>query len=170
MGRDLEIVDVATGRHERLRIEAGKGPENEMAVIRALAFLPDRRTAVLGESARGRTLCLWRLDLGSHEMTKREMPWPMHAANVLAVGDGIVVNGIDRIARASASDLEPIGVTELHCDAVHAVAGRDGVVYLAAHAETGARILRVREGEIAELALLPERIDQLAVPHDTGGR
>lgn len=164
VGRTVDVIDLAPGAERALRITDGT-ERNTLCVLRALAFVSPTR-ALVGESAKGRPLVLWDVDIESGDATAHETTWTMHASDVLVAGDEVIVNGRDQVARFDGATRAPLDRHDLVLDAWHAVAAPNGDVYFAAPDETGARILRLLSGggEITEVLALPARVVRLALP------
>ncbi len=163
IGRDVDVVDVASGSVRTLTIAAGAEPENELAVLRA--GLWDGARFRLGESARTRKLILWDIDVASGTMTKAEQPWRMHALGLERVGDVLVVNGLDRIAwgpwSSSGLDEERDVLRDVTGIAAFSRDGSSPEAYLIAPAADGSHLMRLRGGTVEEVLTLPGKVTTL---------
>ncbi len=164
LGREIDIVDLPAGRVTTRRVQIPDDKPNQMAVLRSVAFPLDGRSAIIGESARGLPLILWRYDLASGEFEIHRMPCLLSAITLVVAGEsGIVVNGTHAVLRVQLSEMTPGEPRPLNRDAWHAVSDAGGTVYFAAPSEDGARLLRDTGREIGEFAALPQRVTRLAL-------
>jgi len=163
-GREIELVDIKNSRSSRLLVETAEVEANQMAVLRSAAFQPDGKAVYIGDSARGRDLILWRLELSDASFTLRSLPYAMNALTlVMTADDALVVNGMDRFLRVRLDDMTVTGVHDLHRSAWHAVADRSGGTFFVAPADDGARLLHATDGALSEFAALPARATRLAL-------
>lgn len=159
VGRTLDVVRVADGTvtHHRLR-DGSDRPS--MGVARA-AVWTSAEELLVGESARGRNLVLWRFDSRGGEVRAIDTPWRMSAVTFVADASGWLVSGTDQIARVTRS-FEPGDRYELYGFATDAVTDGAGGLYTLSPSETGTRLLHWTEEGTREVAALALRVTCLA--------